>query len=127
MIGHKFKPITDRLRNTLEAGEIYFASPENLNDPFDCQIDVTLARELALASKGLSSTALQAKKWAYIAAMLEKRLKTCGVFSLCKGEVSGTNSHLFWPHYGDDHRGVCLTYEIPEAFVMERHGRHPLQ
>lgn len=120
MIGHKFKPITDRLRNTLEAGEIYFASPGNLNDPFDCQIDVTLARELALASKDLSSTALQAKKWAHIAAMLEKTLKTCGVFSLCKGEVSGPNSHLFWPHYGDEHRGVCLTYEIPEAFVMER-------
>lgn len=120
MIGHKFKPITNRLRSTLEAGEIYFAPPESLNDPFDCQIDVTLARELALASKGLSSTALQAKKWAYITAMLEKLLKTCGVFSLCNGEVSGANSHLFWPHYGEDHKGVCLTYDIPESFVIEK-------
>jgi len=120
LTGHKFKPLSEQLLKSLEASEIYFASPAQLNDPFDCQIDLRLARALALSSLGGSTSSAEDELWGFISAILAERLKTCGVFSLCGGEVIGPNSHLFWPHYGDNHEGVCLTYSIPESFVIEQ-------
>ena len=105
---------------SLEASEIYFASPEQLNDPFDCQIDLRVARDLALKSQGLTSTLADDAKWKHLSGRLADLLKTCGVFSLCGGQVIGPNAHLFWPHYGDSHEGVCLTYSIPDCFVIEQ-------
>jgi len=118
--GHKFKPLSQQLMKSLEASEIYFASPEQLNDPFDCKIDLLMARELALKSQGLMSTPADDAQWQLLSGKLEKLLKTCGVFSLCGGQVIGPNAHLLWPHYGDSHEGLCLTYSIPESFVIEQ-------
>lgn len=120
MIGHKFKPLSEQLLKSLEASEIYFAAPEQLNDPFDCQIDLRLAREMALTNQGLTATPADDEMWAHASGKLEELLKTCGVFSLCGGQIIGPNAHLFWPHYGDCHQGVCLTYKIPDSFVMEQ-------
>ena len=39
-IGLKFRQINKRLIESLITGEVSFSSPENLNDPFDCQIDI---------------------------------------------------------------------------------------
>jgi hypothetical protein len=120
LIGHKFKPISQQLMKSLEVSEIYFASPEQLNDPFDCQIDLRVARDLALKSQGLISTPADDARWKYLSGRLEDLLKTCGVFSLCGGQVIGPNAHLLWPHYGGSHEGVCLTYSIPDCFVIEQ-------
>jgi hypothetical protein len=27
---------------------------------------------------------------------------------------------LLWSHYGDEHRGICLMYEFPEDFCLDR-------
>lgn len=118
-IGHKFKPISERLWDSLRAGDVYFASPSDLNDPFDCQIDMVKARKLALATVGRQMLGDEEHRWQKIADHINNQAKTCGVFSLCAGEIVGNNSQLFWPHYGDCHRGVCLTYRIPYSFVLE--------
>jgi len=42
-----------------------------------------------------------------------------------------------WSQYGDEHRGICLTYEIPDSFILDpstsiigrapvRYGKEPL-
>lgn len=118
-IAHKFKAISDRLLKSLEASEIYFAPPDALNDPFDCQIDVGKARKLAQSSNGIVPSPVEEERWEAFEVNFGQLALTCGVFSLCGGEVIGPNSHLFWPHYGDDHKGICLTYRIPTSFVEE--------
>jgi hypothetical protein len=118
-IAHKFKPISDQLLKTLEANEIYFAPPASLNDPFDCQIDLGRARKLAQSSQGIVLTRMEDERWEAFARNLSQKVRTCGVFSLSGGEVVGPNSHLFWPHYGDEHKGICLTYRIPTSFIKK--------
>lgn len=120
-VAHKFKPISEQLYRTLETSEIYFASPMELNDPFDCQIDLSKARKLALLSCMNISTAVEEGRWGVFSKNLIQKARSCGVFSLCGGEVIGHNSHLFWPHYGDSHKGVCLTYRIPTSYVEGNH------
>ncbi|MDO8769451.1 MAG: DUF2971 domain-containing protein [Burkholderiaceae bacterium] len=116
-IGHKFKPIGTRLWDMLRTSEVYFASPQDLNDPFDCQLDLAKAFKLALESAGRQMTDSEGRRWRAMAADINRRARTCGVFSLSHGAIVGDQSHLFWPHYGDSHRGVCLSYCIPHSFV----------
>lgn len=119
-IGHKFKPISTRLLDTLRTSEVYFASPQDLNDPFDCQLDLAKAFKLALESAGRQVTAPEESRWRALAVDINQKARTCGVFSLSHGAIVGAQSHLFWPHYGDSHRGICLSYRIPHSFVLEQ-------
>lgn len=118
-VGHKFKALTPLLLKSLKDSEIYFSPPEKLNDPFDCQIDLIKAHRLALAHAGRAWDDAEGAWWQPAGARINELVRTCGVFSLCKGEVIGKNSQLFWPHYGDDHKGVCLTYGIPEPYIHQ--------
>lgn len=36
------------------------------------------------------------------------------------------NERLLWAHYADNHRGVCITYEIPYTFVETLIGCAPV-
>ncbi|NWM74602.1 DUF2971 domain-containing protein, partial [Escherichia coli] len=40
-----------------------------------------------------------------------------GVFSLAER----ANCPLMWSHYGDQHRGLCLGYSVPEAATDDVH------
>lgn len=51
---------------------------------------------------------------------VERQAKTCGIFSMCSGSIDGDGERLLWAHYARNHTGVCLTFEIPHSFVMER-------
>jgi len=114
--GHKFRALNENFWKNLETGCVYFAAPSKLNDPFDCQID--LMKALRLAKEGveeLSEAALA--RWRAFAQTILEPASTCGVFSLCSGDIRGLDERLLWSHYAADHRGVCVTYEIPYAFV----------
>jgi hypothetical protein len=117
--GHKFKSINSRLWEMLQASEVYFASPNDLNDPFDCQIDLMKAFRLALQSSSRQVTEAEERSWQAIATFINEQAKTCGVFSLSHGAIAGDESQLFWPHYGDCHRGICLSYCIPHSYVLD--------
>ncbi len=43
---------------------------------------------------------------------VERDIQTYGVWSFSRELLSP----LLWAHYGDNHRGLCLTYELPENF-----------
>jgi hypothetical protein len=112
--------INERFRETLESSKIYFASPEQLNDPFDCQIDLLRTRILAQGSSGKHTSKNELEAWAHLAQDIEAKARTCGVFSLCGGDLKGEKEQLFWSHYADNHKGLCVTYEIPTSFVLEQ-------
>lgn len=103
----------DSLRNSY----IYFSSPEQLNDPFDCQVDIRSAIQAAIdACDGRKADVLVAIASAEtLFAQIQEDMKSFGVFSLTQNP---TNS-VMWSQYGDKHRGICLTYDIPDDFIID--------
>lgn len=129
-IGFKFRQINKRLIESLITGEVYFSSPEQLNDPFDCQIDIKKSLKSAIGGvQGDQKKVLLSiqEKLDSIFSKVERDIKTFGVWS-CSLEL---NNSLMWSHYGDEHRGICLKYKLPDKFtdhtLGEVIGLHPVE
>lgn len=112
----KFERIDKNLLKSLLNSELYFARPNRLNDPFDCQIDILSSLENAISrANGLTSNELGQLR-EIISSMNIEQLKTdLENMGVCSFSLELENT-LIWSHYADNHRGVCLTYEFPRSF-----------
>lgn len=113
----KYRFINKNLIDSLVSGSLYFALPSNLNDPFDCQIDIKKSASFA-ASKvsGMKREILQIiSTLDKFGDEIQRRMTKIGV---CSFSLNMEES-LLWSHYADEHRGVCLMYEFTENFFLE--------
>lgn len=124
-MGHKFRDLNEFFWKNLEASTVYFSPPHKLNDPFDCQIDLFKAVRLAKGDSAPMTGAL-ATRWKDFVRSVTEPAATCGIFSLCSGDIRGMEERLLWAHYANNHRGVCMTYQIPYAFVDALIGFSPV-
>lgn len=117
----KFCKVNRRLLDSLVHSHIYFARPDTLNDPFDCQVDVKKSFKKAIEQSSAASRELL-KKLLYdneFQNVLDKNLqelKEYGIFSA--SHKPNLNCALMWSHYGDEHKGICLVYSIPDTFIL---------
>lgn len=113
----KFKKIDKFLIDSLVHSQLYFANPEDLNDPFDCNVDIEKSLKKAISeSSGSDRQTLQQllndELLNEFSKVHHKIKKEWGVFSAC-GKPEALNCPLIWSHYADRHRGVCLIYSAP--------------
>lgn len=123
----------DQLRDILFANRLYWSSPKQFNDPFDCSPVPTLAgteaERRAYISRLLrdhmsgqprferqrakrrmtADSLLRAER--QLNRIFDDRLAQVGVCSLAE---EGDNV-LMWSHYADSHRGVCLRFKPGKA------------
>ena len=116
----KFRKINKFLIDSLVHSQLYFALPEELNDPFDCQVDIEKALRNAISqSSGVTLETLQGLlDDDGLRTELNKAqhdLKNYGIFSASHKPT--LYSSLMWTHYADNHRGTCLVYDIPNSFI----------
>lgn len=117
---YKYRPINKNLIDSIVKNELYFSEPSQLNDPFDCQIDIKKS-----LSKAIEVTT-ETKKENLILLLEETdgldewqtNIKQFGIcsFSLSR-EGNILSNPLMWSHYADEHKGVCLYYEFPNEFI----------
>lgn len=138
-----------RARDTIVSSLVYFQSPHNFNDPFDCKTlfhsgrvtDAMWQRHYANAiriqnsrksekeigdlvksamKRGLHNNPTYLKTEAKrLQKVLSNAVKKLGI--LCMSEVS--NDILMWSHYSDGHRGICLQFDsvkLQKHFYMEK-------
>ena len=113
----KFRRIDKRFIESLVKGTLYFAHPRDLNDPFDCKLDVRKAISNAVSKlEGESRDKLQ--ELSQDPALLGelKRIEEVGICSFSL-ELKKT---LLWSHYADDHKGVSVLYDFPTSFFEEK-------
>lgn len=97
---YKFRMIDKRLIESLVNNTIYFANPEQLNDPLDCQLDVeTLLNRLV--NDWQIATREQADG-------IRNNFRNVGIYS---SSVS-YNNQILWSHYAEQHKSVCLEYQF---------------
>lgn len=95
--------------------EIYFASPDELNDPYDCQIDISQSLKIAIenASPELKQELTKYLKVEDLLKKINGDAKATGVFSL-----SGKPSDMkMWAHYALNHTGFCIGLQLSERFL----------
>jgi len=118
---YKFKPINKWLIESIVHRTIFAPRPEDLNDPFDCQVNLerVFERAISLASgeqldfiKSFYDNKAFIENW-------KKEISSKGVysFSLINSEI--LSEPLMWSHYADEHRGVCVEYILPKEFIFE--------
>jgi hypothetical protein len=113
----KFRSINKYFLDSIVHPALHFSKPKGFNDPFDCNIN--LRRIIARAAK----VATDPQRVHNLRRVLEtnapdewaKIVETVGV---CSFSVSGMHI-LMWSHYADHHKGVCLTYQVPDSFYMD--------
>ncbi len=116
----------DRVRETFENSTVYFPSPSQFNDPFDCKIALSLhgtqeewkkffLKKFKIYKPNLSPSdrLIEANRLARrgsyknLDPMISTRAaKSAGVFCL-----SAVNDDiLMWSHYANAHRGICIGF-----------------
>jgi len=116
-------------RSLIVDQQMYFAGPEDLNDPFECkpylavlsnshqqkQYAKRIANRLApTASRGerrrilRNITADQPKFILDMKRSTMETLKRMGIYSLTTQPLD----LLMWPHYADNHRGICVQFSM---------------
>lgn len=127
----KFREINKRMIESLVSGEVYFAPPGQLNDPFDCQIDLRKSIDTAIEKVNTNEKKLRLiglkENVENLFIDLPKSIENFGVWS---GSLNLENP-LMWAHYADEHRGICLTYDLPKNFIDYKLGDvigiHPVE
>jgi hypothetical protein len=111
----KFRDINKNSIASLINGTIYFSPLDKLNDPFDCNLDIKKA--ILNAAKFLktenSIKLFELLKNDTLIESLHKKYRRIGIcsFSLKLKDV------LLWPHYANNHKGMCILYEFPMQFL----------
>lgn len=142
--------VNPHARRMVVDGEIYFSSPLSFNDPFDCPCYASLkGRDDEVLAKlvQMSKERFPEMSDVDIRADAEKRLlrfqhdsdfqrefeaqtlsehhASRGVFCLSEECISIP----MWAHYADQHRGICLEFDLPRiqvAFPPTSKVQYPL-
>lgn len=107
---YKFRAINKRLIESLVNQTLYFARVGDLNDPFDCRIDLQRAFRRAEMSTAGARRDFLSSFLANPQFFTNWRLHfdAMGVYC-CSRTIEET---LLWSHYADKHSGVCLEYKF---------------
>lgn len=128
---YKYEGLTDQTLRNLKSQTIYFGSPRNFNDPYDCALtphvkiisddEIESLRHHYLSKERLTTAQRQefetASKEAMRAIFLRSAnavikdardtfLNSSGV--TCFSEVN--DDLLMWSHYGGRYKGICLEF-----------------
>jgi hypothetical protein len=119
---YKYRPINIHTLNLIISNEAYYSSPDDLNDPFDCniipQIDYTNLIKFAEARRNEGSItqeehdnllgnpeAIMEHGFQETMDNIRNNLKI-----FCLSEIN--NNVMMYSHYADSHRGICLEFSV---------------
>ncbi len=105
----KYRAITDTTLSFLRSGDVYFSSPEELNDPFDCRyVNRDLSEEWDRFERERMSGNDADRLSVAEARRFERSLRegTQKTRIYCLSEA--VDSVLMWSHYSNSHRGICV-------------------
>jgi hypothetical protein len=125
---YKYAAINSNTFRILVCNELYFASPENFNDPFDCNVvpvplvtrrDIkrNIKKEFPNLSRQKYREAVKKytrKAPEILSASLRNDLDKIRsrLIICCFSEIN--NSGLMYSHYSDKHTGICLEFKVTE-------------
>jgi len=112
----------------LRESQIYAASQDTLNDPFEGRFDRSILDAQFQAVKTLFAHLKSevARSFDNVSAATDDLLgfvDKCGVFSLSYNPLN----ELIWAHYGGSHQGYCVGYDLDELLEFEPMHLHRIE
>lgn len=131
---YKYYSINERLDDVIKSGTCWFSRPSDFNDPFDCNLDVSIGNcdgeimnnlgkssMLQLLKEELSNRSSEVKgagerilsKPSFVKKIINEVHKyyinqNIGVYCLSEDPLN----ILMWSHYANSHKGICLEFDI---------------
>lgn len=105
---YKYRSINNYSIDLLATSKFYFSSPNNFNDPFDCNWDF---KELLSAAKKEDLQTLYQGQFTSIEDLVSHRVdhfNQSGILCLSRPNCS----ILMWSHYAENHSGICLGFDF---------------
>ena len=121
---YKYRSYSARSLEMLIQREIYFASPAQLNDPYDCRLNVRDALSAAIAkvaeakNQALDKHLNRFRRMDRVYDKMQADIQGAGVFSLARSP----KNVLMWSHYADNHRGFAVGFQLSEKFTTHRNS-----
>ena len=116
--------VNNKLKGALQESKIYFSHPASFNDPLECTLPIVIDNYETYRDKyrefidknlskniGRREDVTNRNKRIYEAIEFGLPIENCLVTCFAKNG----NNQLMWSHYADQHQGVCLCYEFPDA------------
>ena len=111
----KYRSIDKRLIEQLINSAMYFPHRSQLNDPFDCNVDIVRAVKKAIKEVPFPNAEILRK---FLKDESHHHRFAQGIEKMGIGSFSLSNDEtLMWSHYGNDHKGVTLRYDFSEGFL----------
>ena len=133
---YRYQPDCDNRRQSLADDKVWLCSPDRYNDPYDCEFMISDARVEAEAhmrlEKNFTGTNLdllaigKSKASQVVNARLAEIKQWKQLCKVCCFNEDPT-SMLMWGHYGDNHQGFCIEYDLERADAAQfRHKLYPV-
>jgi len=125
---YKFSRINKNLVDSLLKGYLFFAKPVNLNDPFDCHLDIQKAVKNVMEMAVQNDNEIGVQRLQILIdhkktlSSIEKAIHEWGVCSF-SFSLNMEKEPLMWSHYAGNHCGACILYEIPEDFLVDESNK----
>lgn len=108
----KFQPINKYSLHGLANQSLFFAHPSVLNDPFEFELHDEVCSDEMLqyirSSGGVGSEISSVELRSNLKKEARRHIADFGVVSLSERD----DSPLMWGHYANDHKGMCLEFEV---------------
>jgi hypothetical protein len=95
--------------------KLYFPSPNDLNDPYDCKIDIYDALSVAI-DNAPPNIVTKLKEFLKVEGLLTKintDARSAGVLSLASSPID----MKMWAHYAGNHGGFCLGFQFSDRIL----------
>lgn len=131
---YKYTHISTRSLSILSTGKAWYAKPKSFNDPFDCGVDICEDNSDDTKQILITSMENQGLSSEMIAGCLQNALTATGALTQTGKDIIGRmkagihqnrdnvgilslsltpENILMWSHYADQHKGMCIEFEVP--------------
>ncbi len=112
----RYLPIDDAFWRELTGSELYCGHADglNINDPPECRIDM----EAAIArARAVVTDRERLEEIAFLERRLDRYEEKRSAMGVCSFSAVPDNT-VNWSRRADDHKGVCLTYSLPDDYII---------
>ena len=133
---YKYRSFSPRTLEILSSKQLYFARPDQLNDPLDCQVDIQAEYKRIESALPHYFSGEELKRNAFLLFILNSHRFTNektgeklslnealqrwilqrGILSLSKTPTDA----LLWSHYADGHKGLCLAFDTEKMKLDDK-------
>ena len=97
----KFRPFNKTSIELLVNRELWFARPDSLNDPFECQFDFEAMFDELNTLPNITKSGIDRNK--------KNAFNIFNSLGICSFSRTRKNQ-LMWTHYADEHKGFCIGF-----------------